>query len=128
MNTLNRIPPKVRAAITLSLLVLTLVLVLAACQSESEAKLTNALDSTQSEYVTGDTDGIFIDGGGDDTPGARLETVVTVLLALETPDHIIDRMDHTTALMGTQSAEVDGLVYTWSYHPRNGIDIAVIPA
>lgn len=44
---------------------------------------------------------------------------------LGTPQAIVAEMDSTTAMMGRQEAEADGINYAWSYHPDNGIDMVL---
>jgi hypothetical protein len=48
-----------------------------------------------------------------------------VLITLETPESIKARISSTTAMMGVQDAEHDGLHYSWSYHPDNGVDMVI---
>lgn len=56
-------------------------------------------------------------GGTDD--------LVCMLDALHTPDRVVHEMETTTALMGRQSEQADGLSYEWSYHPDNGLDLTI---
>jgi hypothetical protein len=48
-----------------------------------------------------------------------------VLKALGTSESITAQMDRTTAMMGVQDAEDDGIEYSWSYHPKNGVDMVI---
>jgi hypothetical protein len=44
---------------------------------------------------------------------------------LGTPQSIIAQLGSTTALMGVQDATDDGLNYSWSYHPDNGVNMVI---
>ena len=48
-----------------------------------------------------------------------------VLAELGTKQSIIAQMGRTTAMMGVQDAEDDGLAYSWSYHPDNGVNMVI---
>jgi hypothetical protein len=49
-----------------------------------------------------------------------------VLDQLDVPSSITAQMDRTTALMGVQDATQDGLDFSWSYHPDNGVNMVII--
>jgi len=44
---------------------------------------------------------------------------------LSTPQSTLANIDSTTALMGRQSEEHDGITYEWSYHPDNGFIMTI---
>ena len=48
-----------------------------------------------------------------------------VLMDLNTSDAIWAQIQHTTAMMGVQQADQDGLHYLWSYHPDNGVNMTI---
>jgi hypothetical protein len=48
-----------------------------------------------------------------------------VLSRLSTPESIAAAIDRTTSLMGLQSKQDDGLDYSWSYHPKNGVNMVI---
>jgi hypothetical protein len=48
-----------------------------------------------------------------------------VLNELDTPSSITAQMDRTTSMMGVQEAEDDGIEYSWSYHPDNGVNMVI---
>ena len=48
-----------------------------------------------------------------------------VLERLDVPSSITAQMDRTTALMGVQDAEDEGIEYSWSYHPDNGVNMVI---
>ena len=39
------------------------------------------------------------------------------------PDSVYTRMGNTTAMQGVQTATAGNLTVTWSYHPKNGMEI-----
>lgn len=54
-----------------------------------------------------------------------VEGIECVMEELGTSDAIRSQMSSTTAMMGTQTAEQDGLAYSWSYHPDNGVNMTI---
>lgn len=48
-----------------------------------------------------------------------------VLSELNTPQSIEAQIGRTTAMMGVQDATHDGLQYSWSYHPKNGVNMVI---
>lgn len=48
-----------------------------------------------------------------------------VIEALDVPTSITAQMDRTTAMMGVQDATHDGLEFSWSYHPDNGVNMVI---
>jgi uncharacterized protein HemX len=48
-----------------------------------------------------------------------------VLAELDTPESIEAAIGRTTSLMGLQSDDHDGLDYSWSYHPDNGVNMVI---
>lgn len=73
---------------------------------------------------------VFDTKGEEDYIGGSVSDLACILYALETPAHVIDQMDRTTALAGNQSATWDNFEIQWSYHPDRGMDgsIAVVKA
>ena len=51
--------------------------------------------------------------------------VACVFQHLGTPSSITAKVDSTTAMMGEQSATHDGISYSWSYHPDNGLNMVI---
>ncbi len=43
--------------------------------------------------------------------------------ALDVPSYVEEEMNNTTWSLGKQTAEIDGYVLTWTYHPDMGIEI-----
>jgi hypothetical protein len=66
---------------------------------------------------------LFLDGQGSEGSGLNIENIGCVINALRLPKSIIQRMSSTTALMGNQTAEFEGIHIEWTYHPSNGLDI-----
>lgn len=63
---------------------------------------------------------ILINGA---TATEDITDIACLMLQLNTPEYIVAEMDNTTALMGRQHEEEDGISYEWSYHPDNGFDM-----
>lgn len=81
-----------------------------------------------SAYITVGDGGstLLIDHDGeDDTGGASIDDVASVLFALGMPDSVVAQIDSTRALDGRQSASWDGFEVSWAYHPDTGIDMIV---
>ncbi len=67
---------------------------------------------------------LTLDGqGAEESSGVNVSQTVCVLMAVNTPDAVISRMDSTRALDGTQTATWDNITATWTYHPDNGLDV-----
>ena len=65
---------------------------------------------------------IVIDTGSEYGDPAGMDCV---LRELRTPQSIQAEMGRTTAMMGVQRAESDGIEYSWSYHPDNGVNMVI---
>jgi hypothetical protein len=52
-----------------------------------------------------------------------LAAIEQVNEALGLSESVYERMKNTTALQGVQTANGDGVVVTWTYHPDNGLEI-----
>lgn len=63
--------------------------------------------------------------GEEDSRGDDVTGVVCVLKALEAPDSLYSKLDHTRALDGTVSDEWGDFKATWSYHPDSGLFLVV---
>jgi hypothetical protein len=48
-----------------------------------------------------------------------------VLAELDTPSSITAQIGRTTAMMGVQDAEHNGLSFSWTYHPDNGVNMVI---
>jgi hypothetical protein len=66
---------------------------------------------------------LFMDGAGEESLGVNYSYQACVLSAVDVPSAVVSRMDSTSALMGVQTANWDGISASWSYHPRNGFDV-----
>lgn len=76
----------------------------------------NLLDEGQS---------ISMQTAGSESTGAEYAEVTCVLIALETPQSVISRIDSTRALDGRQTGEWGEFSASWGYHPDSGLDIVV---
>ena len=70
-----------------------------------------------------DGESMTLDMPGEGETGPTVERMVCVLMAANTPDAVIDRMDRTRAFDGMQDATWDDYAATWTYHPDSGLDV-----
>jgi hypothetical protein len=95
-----------------------------------ETKLEKAFNdcdpkSGQVELADGNRS-ILIHGTGDETEQVSAYVDMLCLTTeLNTPEYITEAMGNTTAMMGRQHEESDGISYEWSYHPDNGMDMTM---
>ncbi|MCC3278300.1 hypothetical protein LJ754_03895 [Arthrobacter sp. zg-Y40] len=71
---------------------------------------------------------LTMDSEGDDdflSEAADEAQIDCVLRALNMPDAVDSRMDHTRALDGRQSAQWDEFAASWSYHPDSGMNVVI---
>ena len=68
---------------------------------------------------------ISMQSEGEEAAGAAFEDLACVLLELDTPDSVINRIDSTRALDGRQTGTWDNYSASWGYHPDNGLDIVI---
>lgn len=100
----------------------------AASEAAKQTRLKEAYDGC-AKLDTGNTMALN-DGGKTIVIDTRSEYGSTagmdcVLRALGTSESIQAQMGRTTAMMGVQDAESDGIEYSWSYHPDNGVDLVI---
>ncbi len=70
-----------------------------------------------------DGQSLFFDGKGeDDYIGGDYNDVKCILDALEAPSTVWEQILSTTALMGQQQQDLDGIKVSWSYHPDSGLN------
>jgi hypothetical protein len=99
--------------------------------NKSDKRFTNAVENcggSSSAGLTLASDGksITIDGAGEDGDYATTFTTTVCLLGeLKAPETVLDRMGRTTSLMGVQDADWEGINASWTYHPDNGLDVAI---
>jgi hypothetical protein len=65
---------------------------------------------------------IIVDTGSEYGSTAGMDCVLD---ELGTPQSILAQLGNTTAMMGTQQADHDGVHYSWSYHPDNGVNMVI---
>ena len=68
---------------------------------------------------------ISMQSEGEEAAGANFEDLACVLLELDTPDSVINRIDSTRALDGRQTGTWEDFSASWGYHPDNGLDIVI---
>lgn len=66
--------------------------------------------------------------GEEDSTGDSYADVACVLLALDVPDRVTERMDQTRALDGTLDAAWGDYEAFWNYHPDSGMNLTVYEA
>jgi len=114
---------------TLGLLVIVAIAFFAIYKALPPTKFSDAVKTcgeTTSSYASLDQSGkgLFLDGAGENGQGLSSSEEVCFLQVLKIPNSILNRMDHTTSLMGSQTASVEDMQLEWSYHPTNGLDIS----
>lgn len=62
---------------------------------------------------------------GNESYGASMIEVACVLDELAMPSNVINRLDTTRALDGTQTGTWDGYEATWNYHPDSGMNLTI---
>lgn len=62
-----------------------------------------------------DTDGYFND--------EAFEAVKATNEKLGLPDSVLEKMESTSGLDGVQTAEHNGIIVSWSYHPNYGLEV-----
>ena len=60
--------------------------------------------------------------------GAEVDDAYCVLRELGASDSMIARIGQTRALDGRQTASWKGFTASWSYHPKNGMNLVIEPA
>lgn len=63
--------------------------------------------------------------GAEDSSGASFEDVACILVAVDTPDAVISRIDATRALDGTQTANWGSISASWGFHPDRGMQLVL---
>jgi hypothetical protein len=106
------------------------VLLIAFLRSNGEdLRLNAAVDSCNSSISAGITlaansKSLTFDGKGNkDYSGGEYAKLVCILNNLDAPSTLLERMSHTSAIMGSQEQTWNGISSRWSYHPDNGLDV-----
>lgn len=102
-------------------------LLTAGCGLVGDSRIQAAYDSCDKsdsleagEFVVADDgDSLIVEGTTD------VDGLACILGDLETPSTIVADIDSTTAMMGRQREDADGLAYAWSYHPDTGIVMTI---
>jgi len=81
-----------------------------------------AVDSDNTMSLADGGQSIIIDTGSKYGDPSGMDCV---LRELDTPQSVQAQIGSTTAMMGVQDADHDGLHYSWSYHPDNGVNMVI---
>lgn len=114
------------ALAALSIVVTTLLFESREADTKSQPRLQAAhdecTDGSAATLEVGDSGrSLLVDTG---ESGSFLE-LACVLGELDTSEATMHAMDSTTAMMGVQTTEEQGLEYRWSYHPDNGLNMTI---
>lgn len=104
---------------------------LAKKEEESKINLTKIYEEycdSEWAHLASDGSSLTIDTNPDDSLFNKSEEKATygfvnVNKALGLPESVIQKMTHTRAVDGIQTASFEGLEISWSYHPDNGMEI-----
>ncbi len=111
-----------------AIIVLIAGIVFFATLDRSDSRLTDAVAACGVAGSSGiifaeDGQSLFFDGKGeDDYIGGDYNDVKCILDALEAPSTVWEQVLSTTALMGQQQQDLDGIKVSWSYHPDSGLN------
>lgn len=96
--------------------------------SRPSQALTQAVEACpESSYIELVDDGtaLLISTEGTESYGASMVEVACVLDELEMPSNIVNRLDTTRALDGTQTGTWNDYEATWNYHPNSGMNLTI---
>jgi hypothetical protein len=79
-------------------------------------------DADNTMVLEDDDSTIVIDTGSKYGSTAGMDCILN---ELDVPASIEAQIGRTTSMMGVQDAEDDGIEYSWSYHPDNGVDMVI---
>jgi hypothetical protein len=115
----------------------TLILVTTALVSAlSLSGCSAGFDKFEKAYAScGSPDGVVVSDGGktlsidtegeEDYSGATYTDFNCILNAVETPQFVQEQISATSALMGRQTDEFDGIEVSWSFHPDSGAKLTM---
>ncbi len=94
---------------------------------EAVDKLKDAYDACRygKARLSYDGESITVDSD-DEYDGEALLDIITITAYLDMPDSIIDDFSYTNALMGRQTKKYGNYEVSWSYHPKNGLDVTFV--
>lgn len=90
--------------------------------------LTHAVEACPaSDYITVVDEGtaLIITTEGTESYGASINDMACVLTELDMPLNIINRLDTTRALDGTQTGSWAEYDASWNYHPDSGLNLTI---
>jgi hypothetical protein len=98
-----------------------------ASEPEIFADAKEACASGSSDIRVGDDgDTLSIDrADAGESPGATLRQLDCLLVELDIPDAVVDRIQNTRALDGYQEATYDDFTASWTYHPDDGLNLTI---
>jgi hypothetical protein len=87
--------------------------------------LANASETCGAGELADDDETLIIDVAGTDVGSGDdiVDGLACVLVTLDAPTSVTAQMDATRALDGMQTAEWDGVLAQWTYHPDDGLDV-----
>lgn len=95
-------------------------------KAPGQARLIGVADSCQvgRTIADGGTSLLLDTGYSDDE--VTMEELACVLIALDTPEYVIDHIESTRALDGQQTDDWGDFSARWTYHPDSGIQMSLI--
>ena len=95
-------------------------------KTPGQARLIGVADSCQvgRAIADGGTSLLLDTGYSDDE--VSMEELACVLIALDTPEYVIDHIESTRALDGQQTGDWGDFSARWTYHPDSGIQMSLI--
>ena len=134
-----RPPQKKRNPLLLPLVIVSMLAVVLAAlytstfidRSSPETAFAEALEFCEIDesdlYISVEDDGasLIMSSEGTESWGAPIDEIACVLQMLDVPTSIINRIDTTRALDGTQTGTWDEYEATWNYHPNSGSNITI---
>ena len=95
-------------------------------KAPGQARLIGVADSCQvgRAIADGGTSLLLDTGYSDDE--VTMEELACVLIALDTPEYVIDHIESTRALDGQQTDDWGDFSARWTYHPDSGIQMSLI--
>jgi hypothetical protein len=112
-------------------LVCTVLLIAFLRSNGEDLRLNAAVESCISSISTGITlaansKSLTFDGkGNEDYSGGEFAKLVCILNNLGAPTTLLERMLHTSAIMGSQEQTWNGISARWSFHPNSGLNVYI---
>jgi hypothetical protein len=100
----------------------------AAADAQADARLSNAYetclpdDTGATVSLSDEGRTVVIDTRSEYGSVSGMQCIVG---QLDTPESTIAAISRTTSMMGVQEDDHDGISYSWSYHPDNGLNMVI---